>query len=373
MEIVSVTYGGVLNARGTGPTMTSPIHDTMTGPTACFLLVFFFRSFLTLFQSSFFIPPHVPFFFLLVMASPTMNTSTSKKKPLPLFGLFRKMGSKPSSPTTPVKDDSHAPDETRSKENLRHSPLTPPPPIASTSCAPVVQTQYPTAARRRPRSKSSAAADRQRAPLPQQQAAHRARSLVAREQTLNKLCQRERTPSPTSPNMARSPVTAPPVPPMPMLRKVSSAHNLQRSTRHQHITIRETPASTMPHPKQPRKPIKTQIRPNLNNTMRASRSAKLIREDDDDKPLAYMCDEDDRDLVPIAMLQKKNDTLQTAADKYKQRVMEQLRMEDDGSEDEDNIPISMAHRPPRPGRRRRALDDIFPHSETTCNSLPQAV
>ncbi|ORY94705.1 hypothetical protein BCR43DRAFT_494462 [Syncephalastrum racemosum] len=306
------------------------------------------------------------------MASPTTSSSSGKKKPLPLFGLFRKMGSKPSSPTRPAKDDPYAPDEAH-KQNFRHSPLTPPPPIASTSCTPVVQTQYPATTRRRPRSKSSAAADRQRATLPQQQAAHRARSLVAREQTLNKLCQRERTPSPTSPNMARSPVSTPPLPPMPTLRKVSSAHNLQRITRHQQTAIRETPASTMPHPKQQRKPLKPHIRANLNSTVRTSQSANLIHEDDDDKPLAYMCDEDDRDLVPIAMLQnKKGDTLQTAADKYKQRVMEQLRMAED-SEEEDNIPISMAHRSPRPGRRRPALDDIFPHSENTCNSLPQAV
>lgn len=287
------------------------------------------------------------------------SSKQSKKKPKPLFSLFRK--SKPAPVDESARQDLPTPRQPPASDdgNHRHHH----------------QQQW----QGRPRAISSAAATTRPMLLTdQQRLAQRARSLIAREQALNKLCghssspgsgirslqQRPPPPVPTyyrqhSPISPRFPQrTTPPSSPAP-LRKASSAYDLQKAARHHHHAIH--------HCQQPI-PISTHHYRYPNSPGYATNKD----DDDDDLPLAAVAspkttptasllmqddseEEDDKDLVPIASLATGHPSGQflSAADKYKEKVKERLKM----GIDDDEVPIVP---------QRKHVDD-----EAFC--LPQAV
>jgi hypothetical protein len=113
------------------------------------------------------------------------------------------------------------------------------------------------------------------------------------------------------------------------MRKFASAHDLRKTAKLQQESIQ----------------LMIHHLPRLDRSK--SLSSKSI-DDDDDIPLGYLQtpmkqssllsdreEEDDHDLLPIAITTTTSLDCQSAADKYKERVKEKLNMEDD-----DNIPFS---------------------------------
>ncbi|KAI7895465.1 uncharacterized protein EV154DRAFT_495009 [Mucor mucedo] len=309
------------------------------------------------------------------------------RKPKPLFGLFRKNKPEPvlvpsSSNSVPLQsivfNDPRLP-----KGNPLLSPQLPPP-AATTTSRHTIQT--------RPRSKS----------VGRDPSAH-SRLMEERESALNKLCSREMT-SPTSslaeslpllspsshhyysPNALHAP---PPVPPIPKchqsptttttsnMRKFSSAHDLRKAAKLQQECVIQAQTQPLPPP-QMRDLARSRSFNGGQRSQRQPLSPVFMRprwpryqaeeEDDDDVPLGYLQspisrpssllsdaeEEDDQDLVPIAILNTaaaagtmKTDTFaiendyQTAADKYKEKVKQKLQFDETDSEDDDDIPISL--------------------------------
>lgn len=291
------------------------------------------------------------------------------RKPKPLFGLFRKNKPDPvlvpsSSNSVPLQ--SILTEQRLPKGNPLLSPQLPPPQRHN------IQT--------RPRSKS----------VGRDPSAH-SRLMEERESALNKLCSREIT-SPTSSLAESLPLlspsnhyysnnTPPPVPPIPKchqspttsnMRKFSSAHDLRKAAKLQQDSLCQAQTQPLPPPK-----IKDLARSrSFNNGQKSQRqpptplSPNLMRprwpryppqqsdDDDDDVPLGYLQspisrpssllsdaeEDDDQDLVPIAVLNTDTYTMepdyQTAADKYKQKVKQKLQFNESDSDDDD-IPISL--------------------------------
>ncbi|KAI8148542.1 hypothetical protein BJV82DRAFT_592480 [Fennellomyces sp. T-0311] len=283
---------------------------------------------------------------------------TKKKKPKPLFGLFRSnKGNHSSKPST-----------SSTNSNTSNQATSPPPvqpmmgydPYAPVHSRPVDVTKKPTiTAARRPRSKSTAANTTQRVT-----AAQRAHSMKVREETLSKLCGTSPVPTPSTSSPASrssraSPVQRPKVPQMPQftppgspaMRKHASAHDLRQAARHQYDAIHNYP---MPLPSNSTSRAGS---PQRTGNMSPRRRPQQY-DDDDDVPLAVtmrggllddQAEEDDKDLVPIATALGTRSGMRSAADKYKEKVKQQLDM----SSDDDDIPIQTAVSRRSMGRRKR--------------------
>lgn len=259
------------------------------------------------------------------MLSPSTSTKRGKK-PKPLFHLFHH------GINTTMHASTHSPSSLGSGSSV---------PLSSVITS-------PTTPIRRPRSKSVGKPSDQRS--------------LARQQTFNKLCGEEPTPP-----------LPPPVPPMPTkttstptrrIRKYASAHDLQKAQQKEYQALqanRHVPLPTPPRramgrtrindddddddipladamrrlPLSPRSPhhyhhqgIKSPMRsPHPMSPTRPKQpyyhpNASLLNDEQDD--------DDDEDLVPIAHLKLTDDPsfLKSAADKYKERVKERLRLED---------------------------------------------
>ncbi|KAI9262072.1 hypothetical protein BY458DRAFT_515366 [Sporodiniella umbellata] len=284
------------------------------------------------------------------LANSTMKRS---KKPKPLFGIFR--------------SKTHKQDNLSLGSGTGPVPLqsvlspTPKPSISETK-HPLFSPQFPPKQIRRPRSRSVGPAS--------------SRMLNEREMALNKLCQNDNSPQSLDDSLAL--LSPPPVPPIPtkhQVRKFSSAHDLRKAAK----------ANLPPPPPIPPVPkISTSIQDlsrsrSLNSSrLKPSKSYQQLKcpktataatfprrlhddDDDDDIPLGYLQspiskpssllsdkdDDDDIDLVPIAKLacQEVNaihEEYMTAADKYKEKVIERLQLEVDDGDDDDDIPISLS-------------------------------
>lgn len=129
-------------------------------------------------------------------------------------------------------------------------------------------------------------------------------------------------------------------PPLPAIRKYASAHDLRKTTNLQRHSVQ----------------LMLQYLPSLDRSKSlSSKSIEPDIDDDDNIPLGYLQppihlfehynkrssllsdreEEDDKDLLPIAITTTQELGFQSAADKYKERVKEKLNMRDD-----DNTPIS---------------------------------
>lgn len=281
------------------------------------------------------------------------------KKPKPLFGLFRKNKPEPvlvpsSSTSVPLQSilPSHYIEPRLPKGNPLLSPQF------------NQQRQYQT----RPRSKS----------VGRDPSAHN-KLMEERESALNKLCSREIT-SPTSsladslPLLSPTYTNAPPVPPIPLchqqqpMRKFSSAHDLRKAAKLQQDSLNQAQFQPLP----PKKKDLSRSRSLSNGQkLHSFKSQQQLsptisrprwprhQQDDDDIPLGYLQspiskpssllsdkeEEDDKDLVPIAILNTDSLAIdvdyQTAADKYKEKVKQKLQFDDSDSDDDDDIPISL--------------------------------
>ncbi|KAI7847242.1 hypothetical protein BDC45DRAFT_526733 [Circinella umbellata] len=323
---------------------------------------------------------------------------TKKKKPKPLFGIFRTGGGnntmsnkKSSSPTSPAIPSPSLP--TQQPPRLGYDPYDPvhfsrPMEVISSTSTSRKQQQQAQQSTRRPRSKSTAATG-QRVTM---SAAQRAHSVKVREQALNKLCGTSPTPSPStssprSPFQQRSPMprqfTPPGSPsPSPIIRKHVSANDLRQANKHQYDAIYNNnripiPSNSTSRTGSPQRTHSPRMMPTITTkTYKKHQHQKpsLPSDDedsDDDIPLAvtmgttptrnkkfYLLDgveddDDDKDLIPIATaLSMKGNGMLSAADKYKQKVKEQLDM---SSDEEDNIPIStmVSRQSMRSGRQKK--------------------
>ncbi|KAG2224404.1 hypothetical protein INT45_002943 [Circinella minor] len=312
---------------------------------------------------------------------------TKKKKPKPLFGLFRTgsgnntmSNKKSSSPTSPAIPSPSLP--TQQPPRLGYDPYEPVhfsrpvEVISSTSTSRKQQQVHPST--RRPRSKSTAATG-QRITM---SAAQRAHSVKVREQALNKLCGTSPTPSPStssprSPFQQRSPMPRQFTPPgspssSPIIRKHVSANDLRQANKHHYDAIYNNnripiPSNSTSRTGSPQRTHSPRMIPTTTTTTTTNKTYKKYQQQkpslpsddedsDDDIPLAVTMgttptrnnknfflldgaeDDDDKDLIPIATaLSMKGNGMLSAADKYKQKVKEQLDM---SSDEEDNIPIS---------------------------------
>ncbi|KAI9247484.1 hypothetical protein BDA99DRAFT_526012 [Phascolomyces articulosus] len=345
---------------------------------------------------------------------------SKKKKPKPLFGLFRTGGhnsTKSSTSTTTPSSSISTPPPTQQQHyqptnnattttatmNIGYDPYEPvhrskPIEVQSKKQTSSSSGTLPT---RRPRSKSTAATG-QRVTM---SAAQRAHSVKVREQALNKLCGTSPTPSPSTSSPRSSPFIRPPMPrqftppssPLPpRMKKHASANDLRQANRHQFDAIYNSnqhypvmmpvPSNSTSRTGSPQRMHSPRIMPSQHSPRMSPH--RIVPSDDsdsdDDLPLAVTMgttrnnllldhggeeDEDDKDLVPIAtaLSVKGTGTMLSAADKYKQKVKEQLDMSNH-SEDDDDVPIStmVSRRSMRAGRRKRpGLQDT--------TFLPQAV
>ena len=329
---------------------------------------------------------------------------TKKKKPKPLFGLFRTGGGKNttnkkiSSPTSSLSSSSNIPVSgipspslpTQQPPIMGYDPYEPVhfsrpvEAISSTSTSRKQQQQ----SSRRPRSKSTAATG-QRVTM---SAAQRAHSVKVREQALNKLCGTSPTPSPStssprSPFQQRSPMPRQFTPPgspcsPPIMRKHVSANDLRQANKHQYDAIYNNnripiPSNSTSRTGSPQRNHSPRMMPTTTTGYKKYQHQKPSLpsddedSDDDDIPLAVTMgtttstrnknlflldggeDDDDKDLIPIARaLTNKGSGMLSAADKYKRKVKEQLDM---SSDDEDDVPIStmVSRRSMHSGRQKR--------------------
>ncbi|KAF7729325.1 hypothetical protein EC973_004581 [Apophysomyces ossiformis] len=331
---------------------------------------------------------------MVELSIPPSNVKRSKK-PVPLFGLFRK-----SKPTDPIR--SPRIDQLGSGFNVPVSSIVPEPTLSDPYAPPNIKSTYSsrktpctpnseqTNARHhsRPRSKS----------LGKDSSAHSqfrpcARSLTVREQTLNKLCQRELLGSnadavppshpipplpaipvqhqgiPMSPRKPTAPITtAPNSPLLPNhhhgIRKISSAHDLHKAAKHQrdriNATVERIPlpkvdlarSRSLNTPKKPRLPEVTsevplpsnnpaRQAPRLGGHIRVASASDSTRrydgssrgkdddDDDDDIPLAAAAG-----MIPLS-----------AASKYrtnnKHRPSSLLNDNDEDEDDKDLVPIAV--------------------------------
>lgn len=254
-------------------------------------------------------------------------------------------------------------------------------------------------------------ATRQQQPQPPQQQQQRQRTrqrsksvgrdpstamLEERELALNKLCKREPPSSLADSLPLLSPTyktTAPPVPPIPLkhqpnsMRKFSSAHDLRKAAKLQQESMNQQVPLPIQHEHlsrsrslsaSPRRLRSSKSHQNLVKSPTTPTYTKSYKKpykpspaldsdnDDDDVPLGYLQsptskpssllsdqeEDDDKDLVPIAVLDiKPTEEFQTAADKYKLKVKERLQFDDhlsgEEQDDDDDIPISLALMSPK--------------------------
>ncbi|KAI9010993.1 hypothetical protein CLU79DRAFT_709996, partial [Phycomyces nitens] len=332
------------------------------------------------------------------------------RKPRPLFNIFRKNKAIDVPPITTLGSGTTA--VLMASIVTSEDPYAPHPSIRSPR-SPDPRSRYPAITNQpdlrqerspndkpsgRPRSKSVGREAQRAPPRP----CHR--SLTAREQTLNKLCQNEQpTPAslaniPLSPSPSPSPSRSakrPPVPPIPFqhqpqmpisplsptqpihsIRKASSARDLRKITRHQQ-EAQQPALHTMPA-------LPPIINANINRSKSLNAPKKSSRrpkvDDDDDMPLASTLlrqakanrsllndeeEEDDKDLVPIATLSDCSPHksppvgLKSAAAKYKEKVQERLQLDDD------DMPIQVA--------RMRSRNPMGPGMSDHHQWMPQPV
>ncbi|GAN05985.1 hypothetical protein MAM1_0107c05461 [Mucor ambiguus] len=343
----------------------------------------------------------------------TPSSMKRPKKPMPLFGLFRKNKPDPIVPhhqhqqqqqLSPLGSGiSSVPFNSMLSPTFHHqqqqvdpySPPRIPKPSVSDS--------------RRPTRQQPAQQQPQQQPQQQQRQRTRQRSksvgrdpstamLEERELALNKLCKREPPSSLADSLPLLSPTyktTAPPVPPIPLkhqpnnntsMRKFSSAHDLRKAAKLQQESMNQQVPLPIKHEQlsrsrslsaSPRRLhtskshqnlVKSPTTPTYTRSYKKSYkpSPALDSDDDDDVPLGYLQsptskpssllsdqeEDDDKDLVPIAVLDiKPTEEFQTAADKYKLKVKERLQFDDylsgEEQDDDDDIPISLALMSPK--------------------------
>ncbi|KAK4513167.1 sterol carrier protein 2 [Mucor velutinosus] len=343
--------------------------------------------------------------------TPPSNMKRSKK-PMPLFGLFRK--NKPD-PIVPHQQQQQSPLGSGISSVPFNSMLSPtyyhqqqadpysPPRIPKPSVSdsrkptrqqppqpPQQQPQQPQQQRQRTRQRSKSVG---RDPSTM--------VLEGRELALNKLCKREPSSSLADSLPLLSPTyktTAPPVPPIPLkhqpsshsMRKFSSAHDLRKAAKLQQESMNQQVPLPIKHEQLSRSrslsasPRKLHTSKSHQNLVKSPTTPTWTRsykksfkppaaldsgdDDDDNVPLGYLQsptskpssllsdqeEDDDKDLVPIAVLDiKPTEEFQTAADKYKLKVKERLQFDDHSSgqeeeeDDDDDIPISLALMSPK--------------------------
>ncbi|EIE82044.1 hypothetical protein G6F46_007597 [Rhizopus delemar] len=247
------------------------------------------------------------------------------KKPKPLFGIFRTKTSEVKNP-----EPTYLPTQT-----LSSKPLT----------LGIRQFSQP----KRPRSKSDGNSTN--------------RLFNEREMALKKLCQKELQHNPQSlvdslPLLISPTFHLPAVPPVPInyrkpnIRKISSAHDLQKAKKLHQASIYQSSSPPLPEISRSKSLSNIHQRKKVLKHLNTATVATFSRQDDDDVPLVFLQslasksssllndsgEDDDMDLIPIAklnhLLSNTQELYLTAADKYKEKVRERLLLDDD------NIPIS---------------------------------